>query len=237
MVKKWVDDIREKTKGMGWEGRAEYVMAYYWYHILLTALFLGLCILLAYHIGWGNRKMDFSLVLVNQEVDFARDKALAKDFAQHSGIRERRISVDSDYLISYGGVELEGINESSYEKFFFNWMSGSIDGAVMPKSFARYCKSQNGEFAEVSQLLEACKNASAASLPGKSGKGIAAPLYWENGEAIGVYLEGTRLGQCLECDPKDPVVLVFPKEMPRREACAKFLAYILEEVCEKPSQL
>ena len=45
MIKEWAEDIRSKTKNMSKEQRAEYVMTYYWYHILLGALFLGLALM------------------------------------------------------------------------------------------------------------------------------------------------------------------------------------------------
>lgn len=55
MVRKWISDIREKTKDMDRQQAAEYVLTYYWYHMLLTAVSLGLVILVIYHIGWGTR--------------------------------------------------------------------------------------------------------------------------------------------------------------------------------------
>ena len=35
--------------------KLEYIVDYYWYHILIAAIGLGLFILLIYHIGWGSR--------------------------------------------------------------------------------------------------------------------------------------------------------------------------------------
>lgn len=147
-MKKWIRDIREKTKDMNREQAIEYVCNYYWYHILIGCILLGLVLLLIYHIGWGKTEKEFSCVIVNQEIDFKRDSMLSEAFSEYAGLDERKISIDSDYQISYTGKELEGINESSYEKFFFNWSAGEIDAMIMPESFYEYCLLQNGEFAE-----------------------------------------------------------------------------------------
>lgn len=147
-MKKWITDIRVKTKDMNREQALEYIAGYYWYHILIACILLGLILLLIYHIGWGNRKKEFSCVLVNQEIDFARDEELAKEFGSFCGLGAEQILINSDYQISYGEKQLEGVNESSYEKFFFNWSAGEIDAMIMPESFYEYCIKQNGEFSE-----------------------------------------------------------------------------------------
>lgn len=147
-MRRWIADIRVKTEGMSKEQKVEYICNYYWYHILIGCVLLGLVFLLIYHVGWGDRRKEFSCVIVNQEIDFARDKEIAKGFGTFCRLDEREILVDSDYQISYEDKELEGVNESSYEKFFFNWSAGEIDAMIMPESFYEYCLKQNGEFSE-----------------------------------------------------------------------------------------
>lgn len=149
MMKKWIIDIREKTKDMNREQTIEYVCGYYWYHILIGCILLGLALLLIYHIGWGNQKKEFSCVIVNQEIDLARDRKLSGEFGEFAGLSKKKVSIDSDYQISYGDKKLEGVNESSYEKFFFNWSAGETDAMIMPESFYEYCLLQNGEFSDV----------------------------------------------------------------------------------------
>lgn len=213
MIKEWAEDIRSKTKNMNKEQRAEYVMTYYWYHILLGALFLGLAVLCIYHVSWGKKKTDFSVALVNQDVNFARDEEIRDGFAQESGISSRRISVDSDYLISYKDVQLSGVNESSYEKFFFNWAAGEIDAMIIPESFYHYCRELDGEFLEPADLYD----------------GIIEDelFYMDDGKAVGIYAGKTGLGSVLKVSSDDPFILVFPKELKHKEACGKFLEYIL----------
>lgn len=143
---KWIADIREKTKDMNKNQKIEYICNYYWYHILIGCILLGLLLLLIYHIGWGKKEKDFSCVIVNQEIDLKRDRELSESFGEFSGLDKKKISIDSDYQISYGDKILEGVNESSYEKFFFHWSSGETDAMIMPESFYEYCIKQNGEF-------------------------------------------------------------------------------------------
>ncbi|MGN0203716.1 MAG: hypothetical protein ACI4BB_04190 [Coprococcus sp.] len=218
MLKAWREDIRIKTKNMNRREKAEYVLTYYWYHILLATLFFGLIILLIYHIGWGEKKKEFTLVIVNQEVDFSRDTKMAKDFALYSALDEKRILVDSDYLISYGDVKLEGINESSYEKFFLNWAAGTLDAVIMPESFLQYCKQLDAEIVVLEEILDQKEL--------ESRKDCIIEI---DGKYECIDINKTRLGQILKCGGEDRVVLIFPQEMKHPDACRKFLEYILYE--------
>lgn len=141
-------DIREKTADMDREQAFTYIVSYYWYHILIACILAGLVLLLIYHIGWGDRRKEFTCVLINQEVDYARDKEIAREFGVYSGLEAEEILIDSDYQISYRDKKLESVKESSYEKFFFNWQAGEIDAMVMPESFYEYCQDQGGVFME-----------------------------------------------------------------------------------------
>lgn len=147
-MRKWIADIREKTADMDRDQKLQYIAGYYWYHILISCMVLGLIILLIYHVGFGDRKKEFTCVIVNQEIDYARDQELAEQFGRYSGIEAKEILIDSDYQISYGDKQFESIKESSYEKFFFNWQAGEIDAMIMPESFFEYCRDQGGEFKE-----------------------------------------------------------------------------------------
>lgn len=218
-MRKWLEDIRTKTKDMNREQAMEYVLMYYWYHILLGTAAMGLIILLIYHIGWGkNRKPDFTCVIVNQEVDFSRDAEIAEEFAAFSGIKTNKLSIDSDYLISYGDVQLPEANESSYEKFFFNWSSGVIDVMILPESFYEYCLDLGGEFCDFREMLPEEKLAQPEERmnrePGQEYKGIN--------------IEGTVLEGYLKMEEEDPMVLVVPAEMKHKELSRKFLEYVLE---------
>ena len=113
MIKNWVADIRIKTKNMDRNAKTEYIMNYYWYHILLGVLTIGILVLGIYHVTWGKKKTAFSLVIVNQDISYQRDQKLSEDFAEWAALPPKQIQADSDYMISYGDVQLKGINESS----------------------------------------------------------------------------------------------------------------------------
>lgn len=226
MIKNWAEDIRIKTKNMDRNAKTEYIMNYYWYHILLGVLTLGILVLGIYHVTWGKKKTAFSLVIVNQDISYQRDRQLSEDFAEWSALPEKQIQTDSDYMISYGDVQLKGINESSYEKFFFGWQAGAMDAVIMPETFYTYCREQNGIFLPLAQLSDSRQE---NSLPDSSAN---QQLYFkEDGICYGVYIEKTGLSTYFMENEQDPYVLVFPAAMKQdhREAAGKFLEYTLLE--------
>lgn len=221
MINKWIKDIRIKTKDMDREQAFEYIRNYYWYHILIAGVLLGLLVLVIYHIGWGDRQKDFYCVLVNQRIDFDRDEKIAQDFADISGIREKMISVNSDYQISYPGKELEDINESSYEKFFFNWTAGDVDAVIMPESFYRYCLEQGGEFVDLGEWAEDAGVSAEALIE----DGV---LYEEQGSFPALYIKKTCLSDFVETETDDPVLLAFPGDSDHERNSRKFFEYVLK---------
>ena len=125
-MRHYIREIRENTSGMSPRDKAEYILTYYWYHILGVAAAAGLVLFLIIHFGFREDPPLFTCALVNQEINFTRDEEIEKDFSADSGIDEGRMEINSDFNIAYGNLELEGINESSYEKFFFKWQNNSI---------------------------------------------------------------------------------------------------------------
>jgi len=215
---KWIDDIRKKTKNMDRNKTLEYIANYYWYHILLFLLFAVIAILFFYHIFFGDRHIKFHCVIINQEVDYDRDAKLEKDFASFANQNQKKISVDSDYLMSYEGVKLKGVNESSYEKFFFNWSAGEIDAVLMPKSFYQHCKSLGAEFEDLSEFLLA-KDLQKID---QSGIGIK-----EKDVLVGIYVEETELIKYLRKDVDEKYILAFPSTGKHKALSKKFLEMTL----------
>lgn len=232
MIRNWAEDIRSKTKNMSRQAKAEYILNYYWYHMLLGVLLTGLLILGVYHVTWGNKKTAFSLVIVNQDINFERDAAIQEAFARFSGLPVKQVQADSDYMISYGDVQFKGVNESSYEKFFFGWSAGVMDAVVMPESFYDYCKRQNGTFLPLTQLLETSSDISLdraeffANLQ-QSDHSDGDIFLNEDGECFGIYIEKTDLSSFFMHNAQDPYVLVFPSAMKHRQSAGKFLIYAL----------
>lgn len=215
MIRRWISDIREKTADMEPKQAAEYVLTYYWYHILLAAAAIGLLLLCIYHIGWGTRRPEFTFVLVNQQVDYERDREIAAQFSDASGIPLKKISVDSDYLISYGTVEQKNVKESSYEKFFFNWAAGGLDAVLMPESFYRYCKEMGGVFADIHTFLDTKDAASFKEI-----------FYKDSGVYTGIYADKTCLSGRVNTEAGDPLLLVFPAQSKHPNAAKKFLRFV-----------
>lgn len=207
-MNRYFENIRERTKYMTGRQRAEYVLTYYWYHILGIIACLALLVFLIVHFAFKEEKPEFTCVMVNQAIDYERDDKMEKAFSKAGGIDAKLLEMDSDYNISYGDTILEGANESSYEKFFFRWSNGELDAVVMPKSFLEYCISLGGEFADLGDFdtgtLTACRM---------------------NGKAVGIEVEDTRLAGYLKED-REELILVFPKEGKHRENCQKFLIFM-----------
>ncbi len=197
--RRWIEDIRTKTKGMSGSERAEYIAEYYWYHILLLFLGIGLVVLIGYHVTAGRRTVSFACVIVNEKTDYERDDALVGRLAEAMNLSPERVRVDSDYHISYTGHIEVGNNESDYEKFFFGWSMGELDAVVMPASFFRYCQGLSGKFRTVSA-----------------------------DGADAVPLGSTQLADVIRESADDPMLIVFPSEGKHEKEAEDFLRYITD---------
>ncbi len=171
-----------------------------------------------YAVAWGNPERLFSLAIVNQRVNYGRDEKLAEEFSISSGIKTRNILVDSDYLLSYGDVELEdvAVKESLFEKFFLSWRAGALDAVIMPESFFDYCIGKDGEF---TGLLEIC--------PDLLDMGSEDCFYKYNDVYTGIYIDKTKLSGDFITDGSGPVILVFIKNGSHLKECRKFIEYVL----------
>lgn len=207
-MRKYIREIRKNTAGMERGEKVEYILTYYWYHILGMAATVGLVLFLIIHFGFREDPPLFTCVMVNQEINYARDEEVEEDFSEYSGIDMERMEIDSDYNISYADVKLEGINESSYEKFFFKWQNEELDAVVMPESFYEYCKELGGKF----QSLEEW-NTEGFSM-------------YEDEENAAVYVENTALTRYLENETGEKLLLTFPDTGHHEEECRMFLDFI-----------
>ncbi len=209
-------DIREKTAGMDREQKLAYIGTYYWYHILFAAVGLFLVVLLVRHLFFGEPPKEFTLVMVNQAIDFERDEKLAQDFGEAAGIDRERITVDSNYVFSYVGKQIEGANESSFDKFFFRLGGGELDGAIIPESFYRYCMELDYEFADLGAMLTSEQKSRCQD-----------QLLEQGGACNGIYIEDTPLMAYLDQEADDPVILIFFEKEEHREADRMFLEFAL----------
>lgn len=205
--KKWIEDIKEKTSDMNKKEVCSYIAAYYWPHILGCVSIIALILLFGGHYLFGNVKPSFTCVMVNQRIDVERDNRLAETFAEETGLKREEVVIDSDYNFSYEGVRLEGVNESSYEKFFFQWQNGELDAVIMSERFYEYCKELGGEFRHIEDT---------GSFEAYIDDGICSAIVLGNDSFM-----GKTAG-----DTNEQLFLVFPETGNHKEAADKFLAYL-----------
>ncbi|MCD7957077.1 MAG: hypothetical protein LUG93_15275 [Lachnospiraceae bacterium] len=203
--------IRQRMSCMTAGERVSYIITYYWYHILGMAALLFLPVFLAVHVAGAMERTEFTCVLVNQAIDYERDDELGERLADWLGLKASLVEVDSDYNISYGDVQLDGVNESSYEKFFFKWNNKELDAVILPESFYEYCKELGGSFRDLQEF--------------ETGD---LPLYEDSGTIVGVRIEETGLLNDLSNETGEVLLLVFPESADRMEYCQSFLDYIQE---------
>ena len=208
-MRHYIREIRENISGMSPRDKAEYILTYYWYHILGVAAAAGLVLFLIIHFGFREAPPLFTCAMVNQEINYERDGELEKDFSEASGIDPDRMDINSDFNISYGDTKLEGVNESSYEKFFFKWQNEELDAVVLPESFYQYCRELGGTF---------------RSIAGWDTEGMS--VYEDGGEATAVDVAETSLAGYLEKETGERLLLAFPDTGGHEEACREFLDFI-----------
>ena len=208
-MRHYIREIRENTAGMSPRGKAEYILTYYWYHILGIAAAVGLVLFLIIHFGFREDPPLFTCAMVNQEINYERDGKLEEDFSEASGIDPDRMDINSDFNISYGDTKLEGVNESSYEKFFFKWQNRELDAVVLPESFYKYCRELGGTF---------------RSIAGWDTEGMS--VYEDGGEATAVDVADTSLAGYLSDETGERLLLAFPDTGEHEDSCREFLDFI-----------
>ncbi len=209
---KYVEDIKEKTKDMDKKETVSYILTYYWYHILGIILVIALILLFGGHYLFGNRKPVFTCVMVNQRIDDLRDQSIADSFALAAGLPPKRVVIDSDYNFSYDQTKLEGVNESSYEKFFFQWGNKEIDAVVLSEDFYLHCKNMGGKF----RRLTAEESAGFTE-------------YKDNGECTAVVLGNDSFTEKTSGKKDEKLLLAFPSTGAHLEESREFLEYLREE--------
>lgn len=151
-MRRYLDDIKEKTAGMSMKEKVSYVFTYYWYHMLIIVSIIALIFFTVRFYVFGNKKPEFTCVIANQAMDDERDARIAQAFAEENGLDPELVVVDSDYVFSYGDLQVEGANESSYEKFFLKWGNEEIDAVILSESMYEFCRDMRGEFRSLDNM-------------------------------------------------------------------------------------
>ena len=128
--------------------------------------------------------------------------------------------IDSDYNCSHGQFRLEGTNESSYEKFFFQWRNQEIDAVILSESFYKHCKEMGGDFRVlVNEMSEG------------AGNGLQA--YMDEGECRAVVLGTDLYTKKITGKEDEKLLLAFPEYGNSSENSLKESRIFLEYACEK----
>lgn len=219
-MKKYLRDIKEKTSGMTRGETCSYIWSYYWYHIMIFISVIALILLFAAHYGLGNKKPLFTCLIINQEMDGARDLRIRDEFAQRAGLPKERVVIDSDYNFSYGQFRLEGTNDSSYEKFFFQWRNQEIDAVILSETFYRHCKEMGGDFRVLANERS-------------EGEGNGLQAYMDEGECRAVVLGTDSYTKKITGKEDEKLLLAFPEYENNSENSPKESRIFLEYACEK----
>lgn len=137
---------------MSMKEKVSYVFTYYWYHMLIIVSIIALIFFTVRFYVFGNKKPEFTCVIANQAMDDERDARIAQAFAEENGLDPELVVVDSDYVFSYGDLQVEGANESSYEKFFLKWGNEEIDAVILSESMYEFCRDMRGEFRSLDNM-------------------------------------------------------------------------------------
>lgn len=210
-LRRYLDDIKEKTVGTSRREKVSYVFTYYWYHILIIISIIVLIFFTVRFYVFGNQKPEFTCILVNQEMDDDRDARIAQIFAEENGLDPERVIVDSDYVFSYGDVRLQGVNESSYDKFFLKWGNEEIDAVILSESMYEFCREMQGEFRRLEDMDTS-----------------GFETYTDGGEVTAVVLGIDKFMEEATGTTEEKMLLAFPDNGKHAELCDDFLQCIIE---------
>ena len=214
-MRKYIKDIREKTSGMTGKEKGIYIWTYYWYHILGTFAIIALILIFGLHYGFGNKKPLFTCILVNQETEIWKEQELKEEFSKDIGLPADQIVISTDYTFSYGDVRIEGVNESSYEKFFFQWRNKEIDAVIMSESFYLYVREMGGAFRELDETM------TEGFIP-----------YMDGNVCTAVVLGNDSFIEKVNGKKNEKLLLAFPETGGHTETCEMFLKF-LEMYCTR----
>ena len=114
-------------------------------------------------------------------------------------------------MFSYGGLQVEGANESSYEKFFLKWRNEEIDAVILSESMYEFCREMRGEF---------------RSLDNMDTSGFE--TYTDDGKVTAVVLGQDEFMEAATGKTDEKLLLAFPDNGKHGDLCDEFLECIRE---------
>ena len=211
IFRNYLDDIKEKTQDMSIKEKVAYVITYYWYHILIIVSIIALIFFTVRFYLFGNVRPEFTCVIADHVMNEETAEQIAGDFADMAGLDPELVEIDPDYFFSYGDVEMEGVNESSYEKFFLRWRNQELDAVIIPESLYRFCEEMGG---------------SCRSLEDMDTTGLE--TYTDNGVCTAVVLGEADMIEEVTGKEEEKLLLAFPDNGRHEELCEVFLRCIAD---------
>lgn len=243
MERKRIEE-REKWHTLDRSQRLTYIWDYYKVHIGVCAIVLVGLAAFIWHLCFTNQEAVLNFAIVNEDMDTARDNQLARDLAGYLEInpKKEKVVVDSNYNIAYHyddetnqAYYIDGTvasDFSTYEKYFLNLGSGTVDAAVIPEEFLEYCESVETYYSPVEQVLteEQMQKYEDIVCCGTDASG--------NSYAAGLYTDGTIFdASYFAAESGDEIiaacgrqVLVFPKKSQHPEHRAALTSYVFENL-------
>ena len=181
--------------------KIDHIWTYYWYHILGVVVIIALIFLFVRHYAFGNQKPVFTCIFVNQAIETQQVNEMTEAFAKAFDLPAEQVAISADYMFSYGDVHLEGVNESTYEKFFFQWRNKELDAVILPESFYWHVKEMGGAFRELDETMM---------------EGFTP--YMDETKCMAIVLD--------DANGSEKALLAFPETGQHWEECGKFLSFL-----------
>lgn len=243
-LRKQLKDEKEKMRGMSRNEKWSYILAYYKLPIGIALLLLYGTALFIWNQIVHNEKTVYCVAIVNEEMDVERDRVLSGQLNRYLGLDEETQTtvIDSNYNIPYQfddrteqALYVDGSvssDYSTYDKFFLNISTNSIQAAIMPEDFLEYCNGLGTCFTDLRDSLseEGIEQYEERICYGTDENGIKYPC--------GIYTDGTIFDASYFAKHSDDSlmqaygrqVLVFPDYNGIREQNEGFLKFVLEEL-------
>lgn len=228
-----VDNQMNQEENGGYGMTLSDKLSYFFYNhtaeLVLIGILLAAVLGLSYHFLVHGGKCEFFLAVVNgysNQGDIKLSDAL-NEYYSYDGEKEYAY-VDTTYQIAYSdgerAVENLAADDSFYEKFFLNIRIGSMDAAIIPESFFRYCNDVEDMFYDVEDVLS------------KKQVEMYKELFVTGVGEEGSHVNGLRVDGCsylqesgisfVDVNGEDSYILVFPIGASHFGECQSFVEYM-----------
>ena len=135
--------------------KAEYIFTYYKAWMVTAVIVIAAIVWVLSRYVFSNSESVLNVALINGYMRLSdTDMSETLDEYFELDTTDMYTYFDTQYQLSYTGVENTAGDTSFYEKFFLNVRVGSLDAVIMPESFMEYCNSLEPIFADVTEILD-----------------------------------------------------------------------------------